>query len=143
MIPIVRVLDTNHLSELGYGTPAGLRLRDRLLESGEDAAITIITVEEQLRGWLAEIHRLSDPHRQILVYQRLQERVEFFARWPVLRWDAAASDLFLRFRRERIRVGSMDLKIACITLVHEATLLTRNTGDFGKVPGLIVANWLD
>jgi hypothetical protein len=50
-----------------------------------------------LHGWLAEIHRLSDAHRQIPVYQRLQERVEFFARWQVLRWDAAAADLFLRF----------------------------------------------
>jgi len=37
----------------------------------------------------------------------------------------------------------MDLKIACLTLAHDATLLTRNTGDFGKVPGLRVANWLD
>jgi len=30
----------------------------------------------------------------------------------------------------------MDLKIACIALVHEASLLTRNTNDFAKVPGL-------
>jgi tRNA(fMet)-specific endonuclease VapC len=71
----VLVLDTNHVSELGYGTPAGLRLRDRLIASDEDSATTIITVEEQLRGWLAKIHRLSDPHRQIPAYQRLQERI--------------------------------------------------------------------
>jgi hypothetical protein len=57
------VLDTDHVSELGYGTPVGLRLRDRLLASGEDTATTIVTVEEQLRGWLAEIHRLADLHR--------------------------------------------------------------------------------
>ncbi|HEV2393590.1 MAG TPA: hypothetical protein VG146_14655 [Verrucomicrobiae bacterium] len=25
-----------------------------------------MTLEEQLRGWLAEIHRLTDPHRQIV-----------------------------------------------------------------------------
>jgi predicted nucleic acid-binding protein len=37
----------------------------------------------------------------------------------------------------------MDLKIAAITLVHGAMLLTRNTVDFAKVPGLRFANWLD
>jgi tRNA(fMet)-specific endonuclease VapC len=139
----VLVLDTNHVSELGYATSAGLRLRDRLLTSGEETATTIVSVEEQLRGWLAEIHRLASPHNQISAYRRLQERIEFFAAWIVLPWNEAAADLFLRFRRERIRIGSMDLKIACISLVHSATLLTRNTSDFALVPGLRVANWLD
>ena len=137
------VLDTNHVSELGYGSPAGLRLRDRLVASGEDTATTIITVEEQLRGWLAEIHRLADSHRQIPAYRRLHERIEFFARWAVLPWDTAAADQFVSLRRQGIRIGSMDLKIACITLAHQSTLLTRNTSDFAQIPGLRVANWLD
>ena len=137
------VLDTNHVSELGYGTPAGLRLRERLLASAEDTATTIVSVEEQLRGWLAEIHRLAAPHQQIRAYQRLHERIGFFAAWVVLPWDTVAADLFLRFRREGVRIGSMDLKIACITLVHGATLLTRNTSDFAQVAGLRVENWLE
>jgi len=137
----VLVLDTNHVSELGYGTPAGLRLRDRLLNAGEETATTILTVEEQLRGWLAEIHRLSEPHRQIPAYRRLQERIEFFARWTVLPWDTAAADLFLKLRRQGVRVGSMDLKIACIALAHDGKLLTRNTSDFARVPGLTVEDW--
>jgi tRNA(fMet)-specific endonuclease VapC len=139
----VLVLDTNHVSELGYGTPAGRRLRDRLFASGDETATTIVSVEEQLRGWLTQIHRLADPHRQIPAYGRLHERIEFFARWIVLPWDAAAAELFLHFRRVGMRIGSMDLKIACIALVHEATLLTCNTRDFARVPGLGVANWLD
>jgi tRNA(fMet)-specific endonuclease VapC len=137
----VLVLDTNHVSELGYGTPAGLRLRERLLTSGEDTATTIITVEEQLRGWLAKIHRLSDPHDQILPYRRLHERIEFFARWTVLPWDAAAADLFRKLRRQGVRIGTMDLKIASIALVHDATLLTRNASDFARVPELNVEDW--
>ena len=135
------VLDTDHVSELGYGTPAGLRLRDRLLASGEDIATTIVTVEEQLRGWLAEIHRLADPHRQIPAYQRLHERIEFYAHWTILQWDTAAAESFLSLRQQGVRIGSMDLKIACIALVHESTLLTRNTSDFAHVPGLRVENW--
>jgi tRNA(fMet)-specific endonuclease VapC len=139
----VLVLDTNHVSELGYATAAGLRLRERLLAAAEDTATTIVSVEEQLRGWLAEIHRLGSAHQQIPAYRRLQERVQFFAAWVVLPWDDAAADLFVKFRRQGFRIGSMDLKIACIALVHDATLLTRNTSDFTQVPGLRVANWLD
>jgi len=136
------VLDTNHLTELGYGSPSGLRLRDRLLASAEDNATTIICVEEQLRGWLAEIHRLTSPHQQITAYQRLQERIKFFAAWEVLPWDTAAADMFLEFRRQGLRIGSMDLKIACITIRHNATLLTRNIGDFAQIRELRVVNWL-
>ena len=50
---------------------------------------------------------------------------------------------FARLCREAVRVGTMDLKIACIAITHEATLLTRNTIDFAKVPGLRFENWLD
>ncbi len=37
----------------------------------------------------------------------------------------------------------MDLKIAAITLAHDALLLTRNIADFERVPGLRAENWLD
>jgi len=137
------VLDTDHVSALGSPSEVGLELLDRISASGQDAATTIITVEEQLRGWLAEIHRLTDPHRQIVAYGRLQRRIDFFAAWTVLPWDADAAGLFVRSRREGMRIGSMDLKIACIALVHDATVLTRNATDFAQVPGLRIENWLD
>ena len=117
-------------------------LLERVNTSGEDVATTIITVEEQLRGWLAEIHRLTDPHKQISSYERLQRRIEFFAAWTVLPWNIEAADLFARHRRGGVRLGSLDLKIACIVLTHDATLLTRNEADFAKVPGLRFENWL-
>jgi tRNA(fMet)-specific endonuclease VapC len=95
-----------------------MMLLERIGVSRQEVATTIITVEEQLRGWLAEIHRLTDPHRQILAYERLQRRIEFFAAWAVLPWNTDAADLFVRSRREGVRIGSLDLKIACIVLAR-------------------------
>jgi tRNA(fMet)-specific endonuclease VapC len=42
-----------------------------------------------------------------------------------------------------VRIGSMDLKIACVALAHDATLLTRNTTDFAQIAGLRIENWVD
>lgn len=69
--------------------------------------------------------------------------VETFADCVILPWDADAAELFLNCRRQRVRIGSMELKIACIALAHAATLLTRNATDLAHVPGLRSENWLD
>jgi tRNA(fMet)-specific endonuclease VapC len=89
------------------------------------------------------LQKSIDPHQQIQVYRRLQDRIDFFAAWTVLPWNTNAADAFMRLRLEGVRMGSMDLKIACIVLAHDATLLTRNTKDFAQVPGLAFENWLD
>ncbi len=69
--------------------------------------------------------------------------MNFFARWVVLSLDAESTAAFTRFRSQGIRIGTMDLRIACIAITHDATLLTRNTVDFAQVPGLWFENWLD
>ena len=94
----------------------------------------------QSRLAVAEIRRHQDLHRQISPYAKLQRQVEAFADWIILPWDADSANLFFRFRREGVRLGSLDLKIACITLAHDATLLTRNASDFAFVPGLRFEN---
>lgn len=137
------VLDTNHLQELGYSTPRGERLRGRLLQARAQVFTTVITLEEELRGVLARTNRTLHPEERILAYQKLIERVNFFARWIVLSLDAESTSAFTRLRSQGIRIGTMDLRIACITLAHDATLLTRNTADFALVPGLRFENWLD
>ena len=53
----------------------------------------------------------------------------------VLEFDRPAARVFVDLKRSRIRVGTMDLKIAAIVLARDATLLSRNLGDFRKVPG--------
>ena len=136
------VLDTDHLVELDRGSSQGAALQRKLEDAGDEVATTIISAEEQFRGWLAQLHRQRDPHEQIATYQRLQRRMAFFAAWHVLPWDTDAADILQGLRRQRVRIGTMDLKIASIVLAHDATLLSRNLRDFQQVPNLRVENWL-
>ena len=136
------VLDTDHLVELDRGSSQGAALQQKLEDAGDAVATTIISAEEQFRGWLAQLHRQRDPHEQIATYQRLQRRIAFFAAWHVLPWDTNAADILQGLRRQRVRIGTMDLKIASIVLAHDATLLSRNLRDFHQVPNLRVKDWL-
>jgi tRNA(fMet)-specific endonuclease VapC len=137
------ILDTDHLVEYQKGTsPAARQLKQRLDDSDEPFGTTIITFEEVMRGWLAAIKRTNDPFRQVTAYSKLQRLFQSFAAWDILEWTPTAAAEFSALRKAKIRVGTMDLKIASIALANDATLLSRNVGDFQKVPGLRVDDWL-
>jgi tRNA(fMet)-specific endonuclease VapC len=137
------VLDTDHLSELERDSAAGQRLTRRLEANRSPKVVTIVNVEEQLRGWLAELSRHHDSHRQIIACDKLQRQIETFANWVILPWDGDSAEMFLNLRRLGVRIGSLDSKIACIALTQDATLLSRNAAHFAQVPGLRLENWLD
>ena len=59
----------------------------------------------------------------------------------VLSFSDEAQERFDELRKRRIRIGTMDLRIASIALVEGATVLTANTRDFEKVSGLMIEDW--
>jgi tRNA(fMet)-specific endonuclease VapC len=69
--------------------------------------------------------------------------IQFVAGFTLLPWDVEAAARFRAYRQAGTRSGTLDLKIACITIEYDSTLLTRNTSDFAKVPGLRFTNWID
>jgi len=109
---------------------------------GEEFVTSIVNAEEIMRGWLAVISRERKVKRQNNAYARLGRLFDFFADWTVLPFDDRAATEFERLWSAGARIGSMDLKIASIALVHDALLLTANRRDFEKVPGLRFENWL-
>lgn len=137
------LLDTDHLTvhafpdSRAYGV-----LSAKIRNTPDEFATTIVCLEEQLRGWLAAIKRKHDVDEQVPVYDQLGKLWDYFRDWQILRFDAQAAELFKRLRRQRIRIGSQDLKIAAIALTHDALLLSANLRDFRQVPGLRVENWL-
>ena len=136
------ILDTDHLSEIERGSAAGMALMQRLNQPNIDVAATIVSAEEQLRGWLAQINAHKSVHDQINAYGRLQSRLAFYAQWTLLPWTAPAADRFVALRKNGCRIGTMDLKIASIALEHGAMVLSQNLGDFGRVSGLRSESWL-
>jgi tRNA(fMet)-specific endonuclease VapC len=139
----VILLDTDHLSVLANRRAAGhTRLAERLLAATDPPALPVVSVEEQCRGWLAQIQRVRDVRKQVEPYERLAKLFDFLAEWDIVAFDEASADAFVRLRRQRVRVGTQDLKIASIALVRQALLLSANLRDFRQVPGLRVESWL-
>ena len=138
------LLDTDHVNVLKYPEhPRFASLTTQLnMSADQDIATTVITLEEQMRGWLAWMSRAQDVRRQVPAYQELLRLCDFFARWHVVLFDEQAASTWQGLRAQRIRIGTMDLKIAAIALVHDALLLSANLRDFRQVPNLRVANWI-
>ncbi len=139
------VLDTDHVTFLQNDlSDEASRLTHRLDQAvGQIYGTTIITYEEQSRGWLAYVARANSPAQLVKQYSKLSEHVENYRSLLVLPFDNFALHEFEKLRAARIRIGTQDLKIAAITLSlgSTATLLSRNLKDFEKVPGLRVEDW--
>lgn len=139
----MHILDTDHLSLIGRATsPEALRLRFRLAGlKVEERVTTIVTCEEQMRGWMSHLAKSRSLALQVVAYRRLKEFLDRYLKITVLEFDEAAAIEFERLQRLRLRIGTMDLKIASIASAHNATVLTRNLKDFSRVPDLHVEDW--
>lgn len=138
------LFDTDHVTVLGF--PDGnvhKVLSDRInVAADERFAIPIVCAEEQMRGWLDQIARSKTVQQQVRPYGKLVQLFEFFARWQLLPFSDRAANIFTDLRRRKVRIGTMDLKIAAIALAQGALLLSANLRDFRKVPGLRLDSWL-
>lgn len=139
------LLDTDHVNVLKYPDhPRFANLTTRLNTSADqDVATTVITVEEQMRGWLAWINRSDDVRRQVLASQELLRLLTFLraGMWCRLMNRRPANSRACA--RSAFTIGTMDLKIAAIALGHGALLLSANLRDFQQIPNLHVANWIN
>jgi tRNA(fMet)-specific endonuclease VapC len=136
------VLDTDVTSLLQQlGSEDERRLHARLAASGEPVYVTIVTFQEQMRGRLAQCTKATTPEQYVAAARRLHETLDDYRRRAILDFDDRAAAEFKRLKAAKVRVGTMDLRIAAIVLAYGATLVTRNLADFGKVPGLRAEDW--
>jgi len=137
------LLYTDHFSVLVDARHASHpELVAKLSAMDETIGIPVIAVEEQSRAWLAQIHRAKTVYQQVTPYDRLIRLTAVLSEWEIARWSDQAADEFARLRKARIRIGTQDLKIAAVSLVNQALLLSANLRDFEQVPNLRVQDWL-
>jgi tRNA(fMet)-specific endonuclease VapC len=137
------LLDTDHISFLQKrrGPEYAALIARTALHSPADFAFAIVSFHEQVLGGHALLNRASTAAHLIRGYAFLLEILQSYITTPVLPFDAAAAGVFDGLQAQKIRVATMDLRIAAIALSQGLTLLTRNTRDFGRVPGLITEDW--
>src|SRR5438034_2230558 len=101
-------------------------LRDRLARrfTGPDAprrVTTVVSFQEQMRGWLARIQRARKAEEIVREYANFLGAFDGYRAFDLLPYDREAQARFEDFRRQRMRVPTMDLRITCIALTHGAT----------------------
>ena len=137
------LLDTDHISILQRQSgPEYTALAARVARHNPaDLAFSVISFHEQVLGCHTYISRARTPAEVVRGYGMLARVIRDFAAAPVLPFDAAAASAFDGLTAQRLRVGTMDRRIAAIALTHGLVLLTRNVSDFSKVAGLQIENW--
>ena len=75
----------------------------------------------------------------------MKQRQEFIDLFVSLPFEDRAAIEAGRLRAELdsagLPIGRYDLQIAAIAIVHDLTLVTHNTREFGRVAGLRVEDW--
>lgn len=137
------LLDTDCITILQRGGAGVTELRRRLSTiAPDDYGTTIVSYEEQSRGWLSEMNDAQSSETRVAAYAKLKRNLNFFGRIAIAEYDALADAQYVALKQiVKNKVGTKDLRIAAIVLASGATLLTRNTRDFSKIPGLLFADW--
>jgi tRNA(fMet)-specific endonuclease VapC len=120
-------------------------IRNRILATRQsdrhNLVITVVTVEEQCAGRLAQIRKAITTQTLTYAYDCLKATINLFADLEVLVYDIRSDKYFQELRESGLRIGTQDLRIASIVLAHNGILLTRNLRDFEKVPDLLIQDW--
>jgi tRNA(fMet)-specific endonuclease VapC len=138
------ILDTDVFSLMELpDSPEYIRLRARIaqLDPPEPATTTVITYEEQSRGRLASVNAARGPRQLVQAYAHLRQHVLNYRKIPITQFDDAAEDVAAQLQKSKLRLGTLDIRIAAIALTHNALLLSRNLRDFRRVPHLRVEDW--
>jgi tRNA(fMet)-specific endonuclease VapC len=132
------LLDTNIVSY--FLSDASAALTQRILDSTPDTlAISIISAGELRYG----LSKLPRSRRATELAQRLNAVLTAIAVMPL---PAEAAQHYGQTRAHLASsgtpIGGNDLWIAAHALAHNMTLVTNNVGEFQRVQGLPVENWL-
>lgn len=137
------IFDTDHLGVLQRQRgPSFENLITRLADSEQSLFYTtIVSFHEQINGWTKYIKNSVQTDKTVMGYWRLENILNDFSRAQVLPFSADAAEIYSELRSQKVRVATMDLRIASIAIANQMTLLTSNSVDFERIPNLSIEDW--
>lgn len=131
---MIYLLDSNVCIHLLNGRHTTLIQRFRQYDSRQTVLCSMVKAE-LLRGAL----------RSQRVELNLERLAIFFAPLKSLPFDDKAAEHCARIGAELMKrgtpIGPNDLVIAATALAQQVTLVTHNTAEFSRVPGLQLEDW--
>jgi tRNA(fMet)-specific endonuclease VapC len=129
------LFDTNHISVWQRGEGAQYERLCTHLEThtGDQLYVCIVSFHEMVNGWNAYAVKKGSSESLVRAYLEFEN---------ILSFDRKAAEVYDELNQQKLRVGSMDLRIASIAIANQMTLLTQNTIDFERIPGLSIEDWL-
>jgi tRNA(fMet)-specific endonuclease VapC len=121
----VFLLDTDHVVILQANVP---ELADRITAkmtpyASSDFLISFVSFHEQVAGWQAYLNRRSDAAAVVCAYLLFSRLLADYSRARRAPFSEAAGEQFESLRKQGVRIGTRDLRIAWIALVGDYTLI--------------------
>ncbi|HKA05731.1 MAG TPA: type II toxin-antitoxin system VapC family toxin [Gemmataceae bacterium] len=137
------VLDTDHISLIQRKqNPEYLAIQSKFaLHVSDEIFLSIVSFHEQVLGAHNYLARARTGQELVQGYMLLADALRLFQSQSVLEMNLAATWALDQLLANRVRVKTMDLRIAAITLSIRGILVTRNSRDFSRVPGLVIEDW--
>ncbi len=138
------LLDTDHISILqNRASQDHAKLSARVAaRAWSDMSVCIVSFHEQSLGVHAYLNRAKTAEELARGYGFFDSILATYCAANVLLFDELAIAKADEIRKRRVRLGTMDLRIAATAIVNGLRLVTRNRRDFDKIPELTTEDWL-
>jgi tRNA(fMet)-specific endonuclease VapC len=118
------------------------QLTEQILSKPPDRIfISVITIEEILRGALATIHKAKQTNFVTNAYQYFEELFLALHSFQILSYTAEAEQIYRSLPTKVKRIGTQDCRIAAIACSKKYILVTANVTDFETIGIVNVEDW--
>ncbi len=111
------IFDTDHATLFQQGNPQIVQRVSAV--NSKDIAITIVTFALQMYGRLNRIRRGKSEDEIVSAYASLRKTINYLTDFELLDFDGDAQHYYMELLRQKIRVGTQDLRIGAIALSHK------------------------
>ncbi len=103
--------------------------------------ISVITVEEILRGALASVNKAKRQSSVVFAYQYFDTLFSALNQFQILPYNTKAESIYQSLDAKIKRIGTQDCRISAIAAAYNLTIITVNVSDFSRIGLVDVEDW--